>query len=130
MTTEELYEMMGQGNLGYACVFKKEDHGRHTDFLFPMTPKNIANFIGQNAFSADKIIMTDLCDSLICESIYGGFLMNCPDQNLCREIVPHLAAIQQGENEPEEFPVATRDEMEAVWDAEEAAVMEAEMRML
>lgn len=41
MTTEQLYEMMEQGNLGYACVFKKEDHGKHTDFLFPMTPENI-----------------------------------------------------------------------------------------
>lgn len=48
--------MMEQGNLGYACVFKPEYHGKHTDFLFPMTPKNIANFIGQNAFTADKII--------------------------------------------------------------------------
>lgn len=42
--------------------------------------------------------MTDLCDSLICESVYGGFLMNCPDQELCREIIPYLSAIQQGRN--------------------------------
>ena len=36
--------------------------------------------------------------------------MNCPDQELCREIIPYLSAIQQGE-EPEEFPVATREEV-------------------
>lgn len=65
MTTEQLYDMKGQGNFGYACVFKREDHGKHTDFLFPMTPENIANFIGQNAFTADKIIMTDFCEPFL-----------------------------------------------------------------
>ena len=102
----------------------------HTDYMFKMTAENIANFIGKNAYSADKIIMTDMCDSLICESIYGGFLMNCPDQNLCREIIPHLAPIQMGEVVPKDFPVATREEMDALWDAEEAAVMQAEVRMM
>jgi len=70
--------------------------------------------------------MTDMCDRLICESIYGGFLMNCPDQNLYREIIPQLAPIQMGESEPKEFPIASREEMDAVWDAEEEAVMQAE----
>lgn len=130
MTTEQLYEMMGEGNLGYACVYKKGDQGMHTDFLFNMTAKNIANFIGKNAFEADRIVMTDFCDRLICESIYGGFIMNCPDQNLCKEIIPHLSSIQMGETEPLEIPVATREEMGAVWEAEEDMVMEGEIRML
>lgn len=130
MTTDELYELMEDGNLGYACVYKKGDQGLHTDYMFKMTAENIANFIGENAYSADKIIMTDICDSLICESIYGGFIMNCPNQNLCREIIPYLAPIQMGEAEPKEFPVATRAEMQALWDAEEATVMQAEFRML
>jgi hypothetical protein len=130
MTTEELYELMEDGNLGYACVYKKGDQGMHTDFMFQMTAENIANFIGKNAYTADKIIMTDMCDRMICESIYGGFIMKCPDQNLCREIIPHLAAIQQGEAEPKEFPVTTREEMEALWNAEEEVVMQAEISML
>lgn len=130
MKTEELYELMEDGNLGYACVYKKGDQGMHTDFIFQMTAENIANFIGQNAYTADKIIMTDMCDRLICESIYGGFVMNCPDQNLCREIIPYLAAIQQGEAESKEILVATREEMETRWNAEEEAVMQAEIRML
>lgn len=130
MSTEQLYELMGDENLGYACVYKKGNQGMHIDYMFKMTAENIANFIGQNAYTADKIIMTDLCDRLICESIYGGFIMNCPDQNLCREIIPHLAPIQQGDTEPKEFPVATREEMEALWDMEEEAVMQAEIRML
>ena len=130
MTTEELYELMEDGNLGYASVYKQGDQGMHTDYMFKMTAENIANFIGKNAYTADKIIMTDMCDSLICESVYGGFIMNCPDQNLCREIIPHLAPIQMGEVESKEFQVATREEMQALWDAEEASVMQAEFRML
>lgn len=130
MTTDELYELMEGGNLGYACVYKQGDQGMHTDYMFKMTAENIANFIGKNAYAADKIIMTDMCDSLICESIYGAFLMKCPDQNLCREIIPHLAHIQMGEVVPKEFPMATKEEIEALWDAEELAVMQAEMRML
>jgi hypothetical protein len=49
---------------------------------------------------------------------------------LCREIISDLAPIQQGEVEPKEFPVVTREEMEALWDMEEEAVMQAEIRML
>ena len=130
MTIEELYDLMEDGNLGYACVYKQGEQGMHTDYMFKMTAENIANFIGKNAYLADKIIMTDICDCLICESIYGGFLMNCPDQNLCREIISHLAPIQMGEVDPKELQVATREEMEALWDTEEAAVMQAEIRML
>lgn len=56
--------------------------------------------------------------------------MNCPYQNLCREIIPHLTAIQQEDVDPKEFPVASREEMEALWDMEEEAVLETEIRML
>ena len=130
MRRDELYELMEDGNLGYACVFKREDQGMHTDYMFKMTAENIANFIGKNAFTADKIIMTDMCDRLICESVFGGFLMNCPDQDLCREIIPHLAPIQLGEAVPKEFPVAAREDMEQLWAEEEESVMLAEFRML
>ncbi len=71
-----------------------------------------------------------MCDRLIVESIYGGFVMNCPNQELCRKIIPHLAPIQQCEIEPKDSPVATRDEMEELWNEEEMSVMEAEISML
>lgn len=32
MTREKLYELMEDGNSGYACVFKREDQGMHTDY--------------------------------------------------------------------------------------------------
>lgn len=56
--------------------------------MFNMTPENIANFIGKYAYTADKVILTDMCDRLIVESIYDGFIMNCPNQELCRKIIP------------------------------------------
>jgi hypothetical protein len=36
MNTEELYELMEDGNLGYACVYKQGDQGMHTDYMFKM----------------------------------------------------------------------------------------------
>jgi hypothetical protein len=50
--------------------------------------------------------------------------------NICREIISDLAPIQQGDAKPKEFPVATREGMEALWDMEEEAVMQAKFRML
>lgn len=73
MTRDELYDLMKDGNLGYACVFKREDHGMHTDYTFKMTAENIANSIWKNTYKANKIILTDKCDRLICESVFGGF---------------------------------------------------------
>jgi hypothetical protein len=55
--------------------------------------------------------------------------MNCTDQDLCREIIPHPAPIQIGEAGPKDFSVATREEKEALW-SEEKAMMQAELRML
>jgi hypothetical protein len=129
MNREELYEMMDE-KLGYAYVYEKGNNGKHTDYMFSMTPENIANFISKNAYSADKVILTDMCDRLIVESIYGGFIMNCPNQELCQNIISYLAPIQQFEIEPKDFPVATRDEMEELWNEEEMSVMEAEISML
>lgn len=80
--------------------------------------------------NADKIIMADMCEKLICESIYGGDIVIYSDQNLRREIIAHLEFIQQGNAEPKEFLVATREEMEELWNAEEEAVMQAEFRIL
>lgn len=94
-----------------------------------MTTENIAIFIEKHEFDAEKIIMTDMCDYFICESVFGEFLMNCPDQDLCRKIIPHLARIKMGEAETKDFPVETKEEMEELWHAEEE-VMRAEFGML
>ena len=54
MTREELYEIM-EGNPGYAYVYEIENSNKHIEFMFDMTPENIANFIGKNAYTADKV---------------------------------------------------------------------------
>lgn len=95
-----------------------------------MTAENIADFIGKYELEAKKIVMTDLCDRLISESVYGGFIMNCPDQRLCKYIIPYLAPIQMGEAELKEFPIATKEEMEALWRVDEDMVMQAELSLL
>lgn len=50
---------MEDSNLGYACFYKREDQRMHTDYMLEMTAENIVNFIGKNAYTAEKIIMTN-----------------------------------------------------------------------
>ena len=80
MNREELYAMVDE-KLGYAYVYEKGNNGKYTDYLFSMTPENITKLICKNAYTADKMILTDMYARLIVESIYGGFIMNCPNQN-------------------------------------------------
>lgn len=61
-----------------------------------MTPEHIANFLGAHQFDAEKIILTDMPDRLILNTI-GGFIDQCPDQDLCRQIISLLAPIQMAE---------------------------------
>lgn len=93
MRREELDEMM-DGNLGYAYVYEIENSNKHIECMFDMTPENIANFIGKNTYTADKVILTDMCDQLILESIFGGSIMICPDQELCKQVITYLAPTQ------------------------------------
>lgn len=98
--------------------------------MLNLTSENIASFIVKFAFSADRMIFTDICDQFICESVYGGILSNCPDQELCGDIVKHLLHYQMGEQDPSDLLIATKEEMEELWHEEEMEVMRAEIRML
>ncbi len=105
------------------------DGGNKEEYVFDMTPENIANFLGSHHFDAEKIVLTDMLDRLILDTV-GGFINNCPNQELCKNIIPLLASIQMGEKEATEFPMVTRELYEQYTDMEERAVMEAEIRML
>lgn len=94
-----------------------------------MTPENVASFIGSHPYDAQKIVLTDMLDRLILDTA-GGFINNCPNQELCKQILPILAPIQMGEAEPEEFPIVTRELYDRYCQMEEEAVMRAEMTML
>ena len=130
MDREKLYKIIDQGNLGYACIFRIGENGMHTDYMFNITSENIANLIEKYANEAEKIIITDICDQFVCESIYGGILSNCPDQELCRDILKHLLPYQMAEKDPSDLLIATKEEMEELWNEEEQEVMRAEIRML
>lgn len=114
--------------VGYAYLYLNNDSARQ-EYVFDMTPENIANFLGSHQFDAEKIILTDLLDRLILDTT-GGFINNCPNQELCKNIISLLAPIQIGEKEATEFPMVTRELYEQYTHMEEQAVMEAEIRML
>lgn len=114
--------------VGYAYLYPNDGSARQ-EYVFDMTPENIANFLGSHQFDAEKMILTDMMDRLILDTA-GGFINNCPDQERCRNIVSLLAPIQMGEKEAAEFPMITRDMYEQYVAMEEQAVMETEIRML
>lgn len=131
MTREEIEsveKVMDGFRNGYAYLYPA-DGGNRQEYVFDMTPENIANFLGSHQFDAKKIILTDMLDRLVLDTA-GGFIDNCPNQELCKQIIPVLAPIQMGEKEAEEFPIVTRQLYDEYIDMEEEAVMEATIAMM
>lgn len=124
---EQVKKVMDGFHVGYAYLYLND--GGSQEFVFDMTPENIANFIGSHFFDAEKMILIDMLDRLILNTI-GGFIDYCPDQDLCKKILPNLIVIQTGEVEAAKFPIVTREMFEEYCDMEEQAVMEAEISML
>lgn len=116
------------GRVGYAYFYPR-DGGNLQEFYISTTPENLANFLGSHYLDAEKMVVTDTADQLILDTI-GGFVNNCPDQNLCREIIPYLAPIQMGEKDAEEILMVTRDKADAYFFAEDQAVTMAEYGMM
>lgn len=124
---EKIEGIMEEGNLGYAYLYTN-DIAERQEFVFRMTPKNIANFLGSHFLDARKMILTDLADRLILDTC-EGFVDNCPDQELLHNIIRILAPIQMGEVEAVEFPVITRDEYDEYGRWEDEQVTMAEITM-
>ena len=120
-------QIMEEGNVGYAYLYPSSGAASQ-EFVFGMTPKNIANFLGNNFLKARKMILTDCADRLILDTC-GGFVDHCPNQELLSKILPILVPIQMGEQEAEDFPIVTRDEYEEYGRWEEEQVTIAEMSM-
>ena len=113
--------------VGYAYFYPR-DGGKRQEFYISTTPKNLANFLGSHYLDAERMIVTDIADRLILDTI-GGYINNCPDQKLCREIIPYLAPIQMGEKNAGEILMVTRDEADAYFHAEDQAVTMVEYQM-
>ena len=104
---KEVVEQVMEGyRVGYAYLYPIEGIERQ-EYVFDMTPENIANFIGSHLYDTQKIILTDMRDCLILNT-KGGFIDSCPNQELCKQVVAALAPIQMGDSVAEEFPIVTR----------------------
>ena len=114
--------------VGYA-YFYPSNGGERQEFYISTTPENLANFLGSHYLDAEKMVITDICDRLILDTI-GGYMNSCPDQSLCREIIPYLVPIQRGEKNAGEILMVTRDEADAYFREEDEAVTMAECQML
>lgn len=124
---EKVEKIMEEGNVGYAYFYPGNMHARE-EFVFSMTPKNIANFLGSHFLEARKMILTDLADRLILDT-YGGFVDHCQDKELLHNIIGLLTPIQMGKVKPEEFLIITRDEYDEYGRWEDEQVTMAEMSM-
>lgn len=125
---EAVEQVMEGYRVGYAYLYPMEGIDRQ-EYVFDMTAENIANFIGSHLYDTQKIVLTDMMDRLILNTA-GGFIENCPNQELCRQVVATLAPIQMGDSEAEEFPLVTREQFDRYCQMEEEAVMQAEISML
>ena len=61
---ELVEQLLEKDKLGYAYFYPSNKEVRK-EFMFDMTPENIANFIGSHLYDAEKIILTDMADRLI-----------------------------------------------------------------
>lgn len=113
--------------IGYAYLYPK-DGGQCKEYLISTTPENLANFVGSHFMDAQQMIVTDMLDRLILNTT-GGFLNQCPNQNLCREILQSLAPIQMGEAEAGEILAVDRDTADEYFMEEDQETTMAELSM-
>lgn len=119
--------IMDTDTMGYAYVYPG-GNGEREEYLVALTAENLANLIGGKGIDAQKIIVTDVLDRLVVNSRLG-MLDSCPDQELCKEIIRHLAPIQMGEKEAGDLLSVSRGAAEEYFAAEEEAAILAECGM-
>ena len=120
--------IMGTGTMGYAYEYPYGG-GARKEYMLALTPENLANFIGARGCEAEKIIITDIADRLVVNTMFG-MLDVCPDQKLCRRIVQHLLPIQMGEKEAGKVLAVNRNVSNQYFAMEDEAVTMAEYQML
>lgn len=128
---QEAYDMVERiidtEMMGYAYLYPRGEEIRK-EYLISTTPENLVNFIGCHLGDAGKIVITDMMDRLILDTV-GGFLDTCPDQELCLELIGHLAPIQMGEKEPGEVLAVDREMSEEYFREEDQMVTMMELAM-
>ena len=127
-TRDMMEKILESDRIGYAYFYPLAG-GDRQEFFISTTAENIANFLGGHMFDADKVIITDVLDRLILDTC-GGFLNNCPNQDLCKEIISFLAPIQQGKLPVGGVLAVTREQSDAYFAEEDEMVTMAEYGML
>lgn len=127
-TRDMMDKILESDRIGYAYFYPLAG-GDRQEFFISTTAENIANFLGGHMFDAEKVIITDVLNRLILDTC-GGFLNNCPNQDLCKEIIPYLAPIQQGELPAGEVLAVTREQSNSYFAEEDEMVTMAECGML
>jgi len=117
---EMLERIFDTETIGYACLYPAGG-GMRQESVVAATPENLANYIGSHFLDAEKIVVTDMCDRLILDT-YGGFINQCPDQNLCREINSYLVPVQMVEKSAKEVLSVDRKAAEEYFALEDEAV--------
>lgn len=125
---EAIEKILDGNQVGYAYLYPS-DGSERLEYVFDMTAENMANFIGQHQLSIKKMVLTDMCDRLMLDTA-GGFLNNCPNQELCKKLLSLLPPIQMGEKEVEEFPIVAREIFDEYCQLEDQVVTAAEISML
>lgn len=128
---QETYDMVKKildtDGMGYAYLHPL-DGGVRQEYLISTTPENLANFIGSHFEDAQKMVITDVLDRLIVDTV-GGFLDTCPNQKLCQELIGYLAPIQMGDKEPGEILAVDRAASEEYFSEEDRMVTIMELFM-
>ena len=127
-TRDMMDKILESDRIGYAYFYPLAG-GNRQEFFISTTAENIANFLGGHMFDAEKMIITDVLDRRILDTC-GGFLNNCPNQDLCRKIIPYLAPIQQGELPAGEVLAVTREQSNSYFAEEDEMVTMAEYGIL
>ncbi len=122
-----IFDIFDSESMGYAYVYPMGGDIRQ-EYLISLSPENIANFIGNHGFDAEKIIITDVADRLVV-STSMVFLDTCPNQELCQKIIDYLAPIQRGETEAGSVLAVGRDTADEYFAEEDRFVAMAELGM-
>lgn len=131
MTKDEIDQVLNAMDgfyVGYATVSSLKGI-RTQQYVFNMTPENIAGFLYTWKDRAGQILLTDMLDRPLLK-MENGCIIQCKTKELKEQVVSLLDDIRTGRIPPAKFPMVTRELFDAYIDMEEEMVAEAEVAML
>lgn len=100
--------------------------GTKQTFYFEKSPANIANFIMLHQENTDQIILTDMADHLILNTL-GKFINRCPDKIFLQEVLKKLEPMQTGGKEPIGIMEVSEEEFQRLLFEEDQRITEKEL---